>query len=102
MKYDSYSRFLKSQMYKDCIVHEMEGKSVSQILDIVLNNNGITKTTAASVNGSNSNINNAQSASSQHQQENNSTGSNSTKDTKKRSTILPWTKGKHKSLNSHV
>jgi hypothetical protein len=26
MKYDSYSRFLKSQMYKDCIVNEMEGK----------------------------------------------------------------------------
>ena len=26
MRYDSYSRFLKSQMYKDCIVNEMEGK----------------------------------------------------------------------------
>ena len=26
MKYDSYSRFLKSQLYKDCIVKEMEGK----------------------------------------------------------------------------
>lgn len=28
MKYDSYSRFLKSQMYKDCIVNEMEGKPI--------------------------------------------------------------------------
>jgi hypothetical protein len=26
MRYDSYSRFLKSQLYKDCIVNEMEGK----------------------------------------------------------------------------
>lgn len=26
MRYDSYSRFLKSQMYKDCIVNEMSGK----------------------------------------------------------------------------
>ena len=28
MKYDSYSRFLKSQMYKECIVNEMEGKPI--------------------------------------------------------------------------
>jgi len=28
MKYDSYTRFLKSNMYKDCIMNEMEGKSV--------------------------------------------------------------------------
>ena len=27
MRYDSYSRFLKSQFYKDCIVNEMEGKT---------------------------------------------------------------------------
>jgi len=26
MRHDSYSRFLKSQLYKDCIVNEMEGK----------------------------------------------------------------------------
>lgn len=32
MKYDSYSRFLKSQMYKDCIVNEMEGKSIYSAL----------------------------------------------------------------------
>ncbi|CAF0874903.1 unnamed protein product [Rotaria sp. Silwood1] len=29
MKYDSYSRFLKSNMYKDCIMNEMEGKCIS-------------------------------------------------------------------------
>ena len=28
MKYDSYSRFLKSPMYKECIVNEMEGKPI--------------------------------------------------------------------------
>ena len=28
MKYDSYTRFLKSNMYKDCIMSEMEGKSL--------------------------------------------------------------------------
>ncbi|CAF3976480.1 unnamed protein product [Rotaria sp. Silwood2] len=28
MKYDSYSRFLKSNMYKDCIMSEMEGKCI--------------------------------------------------------------------------
>lgn len=33
MKYDSYSRFLKSQMYKDCIVNEMEGKPILSALN---------------------------------------------------------------------
>ena len=28
MKYDSYTRFLKSNMYKECIMSEMEGKSI--------------------------------------------------------------------------
>jgi hypothetical protein len=28
MKLDSYARFLKSNMYKDCIMSEMEGKSI--------------------------------------------------------------------------
>lgn len=28
MKYDSYTRFLKSNMYKECIMNEMEGKSI--------------------------------------------------------------------------
>ena len=28
MKYDSYSRFLKSHMYKECIMSEMEGKPI--------------------------------------------------------------------------
>ncbi|CAF1118167.1 unnamed protein product [Rotaria sp. Silwood1] len=28
MKLDSYTRFLKSNMYKDCIMNEMEGKSI--------------------------------------------------------------------------
>jgi regulator of G-protein signaling len=31
MKYDSYTRFLKSNMYKDCIMNEMEGKSIPYI-----------------------------------------------------------------------
>jgi hypothetical protein len=29
MKYDSYPRFLKSDMYKDCIRNQMQGKSIS-------------------------------------------------------------------------
>ena len=29
MKYDSYTRFLKSNLYKNCIMSEMEGKSIS-------------------------------------------------------------------------
>ncbi len=29
MKYDSYPRFLKSDIYKDCIRKEMEGKAIS-------------------------------------------------------------------------
>ncbi|CAF1103597.1 unnamed protein product [Adineta ricciae] len=29
MKYDSYTRFLKSDIYKDCIRNEMEGKSIN-------------------------------------------------------------------------
>ena len=29
MKYDSYTRFLKSNMYKDCIMNEMEGKTIT-------------------------------------------------------------------------
>ena len=28
MKLDSYARFLKSNMYKDCIMSEMEGRSI--------------------------------------------------------------------------
>jgi regulator of G-protein signaling len=31
MKYDSYTRFLKSNMYKECIMNEMEGKSLPSI-----------------------------------------------------------------------
>jgi len=31
MKYDSYTRFLKSNMYKDYIMNEMEGKSLPSI-----------------------------------------------------------------------
>ena len=32
MKYDSYTRFLKSNVYKECIMNEMEGKSIPHII----------------------------------------------------------------------
>ena len=122
MKYDSYSRFLKSQMYKDCIVYEMEGKSIPFILNIVLNNNSNGTTATTTQNGSNLNISNAQAAicnpnntnnnpnisntntnqassqqqqQQQQQQQASNTNANGTKETKKRSTILPWTKGNY-------
>jgi len=48
MRYDSYSRFLKSQMYKDCIVNEMSGKPlISNDNNRPLNNGA---TTSAGVN----------------------------------------------------
>ena len=92
MKYDSYSRFLKSQMYKDSIVYEMESKPLNQLINIFT-----TTTTSSSLmpqqptnnnsnsimNVINSNVNNLTS--------NNVTNEN--RKDKKRSTILPWTKG---------
>ena len=60
MKLDSYARFLKSNMYKECIMSEMEGKSIpftkqsqhtsstnddkSKTLDSLVNKNLIKKT----------------------------------------------------------
>lgn len=43
MKYDSYSRFLKSQMYKDCIVNEMEGKPILAAITSNSNSNNSSK-----------------------------------------------------------
>ena len=37
MKYDSYSRFLKSQLYKDCIVNEMEGRPLLSKTNAIAN-----------------------------------------------------------------
>ncbi|CAF1118202.1 unnamed protein product [Rotaria sp. Silwood1] len=39
MKYDSYTRFLKSDIYKDCIRNEMQGKSISYSKQQISKNN---------------------------------------------------------------
>jgi hypothetical protein len=39
MKYDSYTRFLKSDIYKDCIRNEMQGKSICDSKQQKLQNN---------------------------------------------------------------
>lgn len=64
MRYDSYSRFLKSQMYKDCIVNEMSGKPLIQT-DSKTNHkmnmpNGSSSKDAISNKNSNSSQNNDQ------------------------------------------
>lgn len=87
MKYDSYARFLKSQMYKDCIVYEMEGKTLSQILNIVLNNN-----VQSASNSNPQSLKSSEVALATNNLEKLSTN-DSTKKEKKRGTILPWTKG---------
>jgi hypothetical protein len=89
MRYDSYSRFLKSQMYKDFIVNELEGKAI--------------KTSKAHGNKSstlNSNINrrlsssNLSSGNKLVNAESNNNNEPNKKD-KKKGTILPWNKGKY-------
>jgi hypothetical protein len=85
MKYDSYSRFLKSQMYKDCIVYEMESKPMSKLVES-MTNPSLRASNSGSLTALNTDFNTAS----------NFVGvdTNRTKD-KKRSTILiPWTKGK--------
>jgi hypothetical protein len=44
MKYDSYARFLKSQMYKDCIINEMAGKPLLSSNTNGKLKNGLVKT----------------------------------------------------------
>jgi hypothetical protein len=75
MKYDSYTRFLKSQMYKDCIVYEMEQKPLNKLVNIFTANTVIV--TAAASNSTTTAI----------------SETNNKKQDKKRSVILPWTKG---------
>jgi hypothetical protein len=98
MKYDSYSRFLKSQMYKDSIVYEMESKPLNQLINIFTsstlmppqptnNNTGNSIINVMNTNSNvNSNVNNITS-------NNNVNTTNEIRKDKKRSTILPWTKG---------
>ncbi len=85
MKYDSYSRFLKSQMYKDCIVYEMEGKQMSRLVASMTSANPLPfnpgSLTALTID------NNVAS--------NSTSGESSRTKDKKRSTMLiPWTKGR--------
>ena len=95
MKYDSYTRFLKSQMYKDCIVYEMEQKPLNQLINIFTStstSSTSSSSTANSIttsltNNNNNNLNNVVAATS-------ATAANeANRKDKKRSVILPWTKG---------
>jgi hypothetical protein len=77
MKYDSYTRFLKSQMYKDCIVYEMEQKPLNKLVNIFTANTVIVTAAASASNSTTTAI----------------SETNNKKQDKKRSVILPWTKG---------
>ena len=144
MKYDSYSRFLKSQLYKDCIVNEMEGRPLLSKTNAIANkfsnkpvnvnenntiaikshlNNDIIKYEDENIPATASNSNNVAlgadgttallSSSPNNDQANKSSNTANTNSStsvnnlntndnnndtlnrkeKKRSTILPWTKG---------
>lgn len=84
MKYDSYSRFLKSQMYKDCIVNEMESKPIQA-------NNDQDKYSKNSKRSSISQTQANQSPNSNSSSTTNLSGEPIRKEKKKN--ILPWTKG---------
>lgn len=84
MKYDSYSRFLKSQMYKDCIVNEMENKPILGDND---QNKCTTNTKPSSISQTQAN----QSPNSNSSSTNNLSGEPIRKEKKKN--ILPWAKG---------
>ena len=88
MKYDSYSRFLKSQMYKDCIVNEMEGKPILKNKSEIKN---IIKIE------SNNESNQASQQLSQSPNSNSSSNTNLSNDRKekKKNNILPWSKGNY-------
>jgi regulator of G-protein signaling len=102
MKYDSYSRFLKSQMYKDCLVNELEGKPLIQNMPKT-NLNVIKKSSNHSssslVNGAHAADTISNSSSSMQLNSNTASSSNGgdtlSRKEKKRSTILSWTKGNH-------
>ncbi|CAF0915606.1 unnamed protein product [Brachionus calyciflorus] len=102
MKYDSYSRFLKSQMYKDCIVNEMEGKPIRKISNKNDANLANGKNKEAQMSLSNTNLNN--NVNSSHSPKSNSNSSSNTNLSndpirKEKKRILPWNKVK-KSLHS--
>ena len=94
MKYDSYTRFLKSQMYKDCIVYEMEQKPLNQLINIFTSTSTSSTSSSSTANSittsltnNNNNLNNVVAATS-------ATAANeANRKDKKRSVILPWTKG---------
>ncbi|RNA12904.1 regulator of G- signaling 14-like isoform X1, partial [Brachionus plicatilis] len=83
MKYDSYSRFLKSQMYKDCIVNEMEGKPI--LGDKHEDKNTDKKRNSFSQNLANRSPNSNSSS--------NTNLSNEPVRKEKKKNILPWSKG---------
>lgn len=85
MKYDSYSRFLKSQMYKDCIVNEMEGKPIVENKD--QSNNTTQKRNSFLQNQANQSPNSNSSS--------NTNLSNEATRKDKKKNILPWNKGSY-------
>ncbi len=93
MKYDSYTRFLKSNMYKECIMNEMEGKSIpySKLQQISLNNDDRSKTLDALVLTQTFDLIKIYSFVQSKLKEDE-------KKDKKRSPLLPWTKGNNKTL----
>jgi regulator of G-protein signaling len=93
MRYDSYSRFLKSQMYKDCIVHEMEGNSINASSDNKINGNK-SNTLNSNFNRrlSTSNFNKLSSGNKLDNTDQIINNESNKKD-KKKGTLLPWNKG---------
>jgi regulator of G-protein signaling len=98
MRYDSYSRFIKSQMYKDCVVNEMEGKSIKSSNDSKINGNkSITLNSNLARRLSTSNFSKIANSNKLFSAEQNTANESNKKD-KKKGTILPWNKGIHINL----
>ena len=86
MKYDSYARFLKSPMYKECIMNEMEGKSPPSSKPPVATNNEERASHFVSA------VLNATSVSSMFSSQ--VKVKEQERKEKKRTPFLPWSKGK--------